>query len=620
MAIVQISKLIHRTGDLGDLPQLEEGELGFATDSKQLFIGNDSNDETLDTYGKKHTEILTGESPLYFSQFAGSQDTNLNIANTVNNGQLLVATGTTSWTNRGGDAGGIIDLGHSSNVKLQGGLPGHVLQTDGSGKLTWTTNGVLRYEIASISSTDPAIVTIKTTDVVTGHNLTTGSAVTIVGVVSDGSPSNQFVTSGVDGTNKFFARYETETTFSLWLSPSTTSEPVDGSSLYSIIPDTGTVIGYIVDPTGATPLGANTTIQFNDAGSFGGSNKFTFDKVTGNVGILGSLTASNVTANLRGDGSGLANLVGANVSGEVGFAEVANSVSGANVSGVVSLATTAYSVNGANVSGEVSFANVANHVTGANVSGNVASSLVAYSVSGANVSGEVSFANVANHVAGANVSGAVSYATWANGVSGTAVSGTVGTASIALSVDGPNVSGQVANALVSGTVYTNAQPNITSVGTLANLRVGNTSTASQVDLVQILSSTNKLYVSTDTNGVSMLTRTNQSGSGLYFLDSSRYVMVMIANATTGAATTVATFQGGGLSVTGQVAAASLSGPLTGNVTASTVSTSKSMQLAVYADATARDAAITAPTAGLMVFNTAGGKFQGYDGTAWVDLN
>jgi hypothetical protein len=37
---------------------------------------------------------------------------------------------------------------------------------------------------------------------------------------------------------------------------------------------------------------------------------------------------------------------------------------------------------------------------------------------------------------------------------------------------GANVSGQVGNALVAGTVYTNAQPNITSLGTLTGLTVG----------------------------------------------------------------------------------------------------------------------------------------------------
>jgi hypothetical protein len=41
---------------------------------------------------------------------------------------------------------------------------------------------------------------------------------------------------------------------------------------------------------------------------------------------------------------------------------------------------------------------------------------------------------------------------------------------------------------------------------------------------------------------------------------------------------------------------------------------------VYADDAARDAAITSPVAGMMIFNTTGAKFQGYDGAAWVNLN
>lgn len=41
---------------------------------------------------------------------------------------------------------------------------------------------------------------------------------------------------------------------------------------------------------------------------------------------------------------------------------------------------------------------------------------------------------------------------------------------------------------------------------------------------------------------------------------------------------------------------------------------------IYADNSARDTAIPAPTAGMMVFNTTGTKFQGYTGSAWVDLN
>jgi len=41
---------------------------------------------------------------------------------------------------------------------------------------------------------------------------------------------------------------------------------------------------------------------------------------------------------------------------------------------------------------------------------------------------------------------------------------------------------------------------------------------------------------------------------------------------------------------------------------------------VYANNSARDAAITSPTAGMIVFNTTGTKFQGYTGSSWVDLN
>jgi hypothetical protein len=61
-----------------------------------------------------------------------------------------------------------------------------------------------------------------------------------------------------------------------------------------------------------------------------------------------------------------------------------------------------------------------------------------------------------SNVVGANVTGEVSFAATANAVAGA------------------NVSGQVANALVSGTVYTAAQPNVTSVGTLTSVEVSGT--------------------------------------------------------------------------------------------------------------------------------------------------
>ena len=53
----------------------------------------------------------------------------------------------------------------------------------------------------------------------------------------------------------------------------------------------------------------------------------------------------------------------------------------------------------------------------------------------------------------------------------------------------------------------------------------------------------------------------------------------------------------------------------GNITASGF-----VQPGVYADPTARDADITSPAAGMIVFVTSLTQFQGYDGTSWVALN
>ena len=39
MAILQISKIQQRSGNLVDLPQLDDAEFGWANDARRLFIG-----------------------------------------------------------------------------------------------------------------------------------------------------------------------------------------------------------------------------------------------------------------------------------------------------------------------------------------------------------------------------------------------------------------------------------------------------------------------------------------------------------------------------------------------------------------------------------------------------
>ena len=69
------------------------------------------------------------------------------------------------------------------------------------------------------------------------------------------------------------------------------------------------------------------------------------------------------------------------------------------------------------------------------------------------------------------------------------------------SITGANVTGQVGNALIAGTVYTNAQPNITSVGTLSSLSVSGTTNLGAVGNVTITGGASGYVLKTDGSGV-----------------------------------------------------------------------------------------------------------------------
>jgi len=78
---------------------------------------------------------------------------------------------------------------------------------------------------------------------------------------------------------------------------------------------------------------------------------------------------------------------------------------------------------------------------------------------------------------GANVTGTVANATYALNSNSASYANHANVSDVANAVSGSNVSGQVANALVAGTVYTAAQPNITSVGTLTSIATSGDITA-----------------------------------------------------------------------------------------------------------------------------------------------
>lgn len=69
MAVIQISKIQHRRGAIGEqgMPQLASGELGWAVDTQQLFIGNGSVAEGAPAVG--NTEVLTQYSTATINLF-----------------------------------------------------------------------------------------------------------------------------------------------------------------------------------------------------------------------------------------------------------------------------------------------------------------------------------------------------------------------------------------------------------------------------------------------------------------------------------------------------------------------------------------------------------------------
>jgi hypothetical protein len=289
--------------------------------------------------------------------------------------------------------------------------------------------------------------------------------------------------------------------------------------------------------------GSNTQVQFNNNNDFGASANFTFSTATN------TLSVTNITAN----GAGLSSLTGANVTGTVanatysanaGHAVTSNTVVDANQSNITSVGTlSGLSVAGNAlvtgnlvVTGNLTYVNVTTLAVqdpiielgggpnGAPLTtndGKDRGTLLHYYTT-APVDAFMGWDNSnAEFTFGSNVSvtnEVVTYNTLGNVRAGFFIGDgsqlsnlNIGNATVAnanyanfagnaFSVSGSNVSGQVGNALVAGTVYTNAQPNITSLGTLANLTVNGVSNLGPVGNVLITGGSAGFILQTDGTG------------------------------------------------------------------------------------------------------------------------
>ena len=534
MAIVQISKIQQRSGNLVDLPQLDEAELGFASDAKKVFIGKTASGNL------ENIEVLTSYSDITFSQIDGAVG-NLNIANTVADGEILAYDGT-NWVNKGGSAGGTITLGAVEDVQVTGGTNGYVLQTDGVGNLSWGPSGVLTGTITGITQTDPAVVTTTPENFFTNATLVT---VSDVGGMTE-----------VNGVS-YYVKVLTSTTFELYTDSALTLS-VDATG-YSAYTTGGRAVTSVGGGGGSAASGTAGTVQLSAGGGiFTGTPSFSYDTGTSTLTVNGNASIGNVTS--TGTHSALRyvstattgtppleidsttrvanlNVAYANVSD---FGVVGNLTTGSYYPALVD--STGTGNKALNVSGGYEFDT-------ANAKLNLGNITALFDIAGTTIGGSLTTAAQPNitsvgTLTSLTVTGALDVTT---GV----ITGDGGGLS---NVAGGNITGQSANALVAGTVYTAAQPNITSVGTLTSLAVtGNITSGNVAGTGGVFT-----YVSGDGANLTSLTGGNVTGE-VAFADTANAVAGANVSGTVATASTVTTAAQPNITSTGTLTSLAVTG-------------------------------------------------------------
>ena len=287
MAIIQISKLQVRSGNLVDLPQLDDAEFGWATDAKKLYIGKTTPNENI--------EILTSYSNIYFSQMNGSYG-NLNINAPVTGQTLTYVASSNTWINTGGNASDPgnssyysytpVHLGNVSNVYIGGGSVGYVLQTDGKGSLSWTPKGTLYTLIKAVSNATPIIMTVPNTT-----PYTNGTQVTITG--DTGANANTIV-NGKSFYVKLAVDYPTSGNVALYTDSGLTTAAV-GTNLGATTPNVAVATALVSGSGGTSGAGGiSYSVQYNSGGVSTGDANFLWNYSTQALTLSG---AANISGN-----------------------------------------------------------------------------------------------------------------------------------------------------------------------------------------------------------------------------------------------------------------------------------------------------------------------------------
>ena len=439
-----------------------------------------------------------------------------------------------------------VTLGAVANLHITGGASSQYLQTDGTGNLTWAaissgsgiSNGTSNISIpvtngninltaggnTSLVVTDLGANiagTLNTTGNITGGNLLGSHAngnsnvnipsangninLTAVGnttMVITGTGANINGTANITGNliGGSDLNVSGNGVFGGNLTVNGTLTYINSTTLSISDP----IINLQTGPNGAAPVAntgkdVGTALNYYDTSAkiawMGWDISNAEISFGSNVSISSEVVTFTELANIRSGNASLGNNVSANFF--TGNGSLLTGVTTASISNGNSNVNIPLANGNINFSAEGNANILIVTGTGANITGNLTTTNI---ITGNGAGGNIINANVIS----ANTFIASSNVTAGNANLGNLVIANFfsGAGNNLSNISAGNVTGQVGNSLISGTVYTNAQPNITSVGSLTGLTVSNASgvvnftTTSNVTLGAVAN----LHISGGTNG------------------------------------------------------------------------------------------------------------------------
>ena len=200
--------------------------------------------------------------------------------------------------------GNILSLGNISNVRIGGGINGYVLQTDGSGNLSWTAGGggggngspggqntQVQFNNAGVFGGSAGFTFNNTTNILTVSTIAASNA-----TFSNTVIVNSNLTVNASAVLNVTGNINSISSPNVSLGNVGNIHITGGNSGYILSTDGSGNLSWAED--GSYPAGTNQQVQFNDAGAFGGVASFTFNSANGLLTVPS--IKSNTTANFQG--------------------------------------------------------------------------------------------------------------------------------------------------------------------------------------------------------------------------------------------------------------------------------------------------------------------------------